>query len=139
MFITLSSLVDWKVGVISLGIVSILYLIRYITLKVIVKNDIIPQLYIAPRGLITILLFFVIKNHHGLELENFDEGILLYVIIITSFIMTWALIKYNGKDPKEVLLAQMPTFKVDEDEDGLNDEFEKNIEDHVEKRDFNDF
>jgi hypothetical protein len=139
MFITLSSLVDWKVGVISLGIVSILYLVRYITLKVIVKNDIIPQLYIAPRGLITILLFFVIKNHHGLELENFDEGILLYVIIITSFIMTWALIKYNGKDPKEVLLAQMPTFKVDEDEDGLNDEFEKNIEDHVEKRDFNDF
>jgi len=139
MFITLSSLIDWKVALISLGIIAILYAIRFIVLKLIVVKDFKPQLYIAPRGLITILLFFAIEEKEHLRLKNFDEGILLFVIIISSFIMTWALIKYNGGKMKDVLLAQMPSLKVDKDHDGLNDNFEDNIEHNVEEQDFNNF
>ena len=139
MFITLSSLIDWKVALISLGIIAILYTIRFIVLKLIVVKDFKPQLYIAPRGLITILLFFAIEEKEHLRLKNFDEGILLFVIIISSFIMTWALIKYNGGKMKDVLLAQMPSLKVDKDHDGLNDNFEDNIEHNVEEQDFNNF
>jgi hypothetical protein len=139
MFISLKSLIDWKVAVISLAIITALYAVRFITLKSIVQKDITPQLYIAPRGLITILLFFVIESHPEFKISNFDEGILLFVIIISSFIMTWALIKYSGGNVKDVLLAQMPSLKVDKDNDGLSDKYEKNIESNVEEQDFNNF
>jgi hypothetical protein len=139
MFITLGSLIDWKVAVISLAIIGALYAIRFTVLKLIVKNDIIPQLFIAPRGLITILLFFVIENHDKVKIENFDEGILLFVILISSIIMTWSLIKYNGGNVKEVLLSQMPSLKVDKNNDGQNDKFEDVVDENVEEQDFNNF
>jgi hypothetical protein len=141
MFITLGSLIDWKVASISVAIICALYGVRFLVLKLIVRYDIIPQLFIAPRGLITILLFFVIKskNHAHLQLEHFDEGILLFVIIISSFIMTWALIKYNGGKMKDVLLSQMPSLKVDENKDGQNDNYEDVVDKNVEDQDFNQF
>jgi len=139
MFISLKSLIDWKVALISLAIIGALYAVRFLTLKAIVQKDITPQLYIAPRGLITILLFFVIESHPEFNIANFDEGILLFVIIISSIIMTWALIKYNGGNVKDVLLAQMPSLKVDNNNDGLNDTYEETIENNVEKQDFNNF
>lgn len=132
MFISLKSLIDWKVAVISLAIIMVLYGVRFITLKSIVQKDITPQLYIAPRGLITILLFFVIESHPEFKITNFDEGILLFVIIISSFIMTWALIKYKGGNVKDVFLAQMPSLKIDEDTDSLSNGQEENIEDDIE-------
>jgi len=139
MFITLSSLIDVNVALISLAIIVALYAVRLIILKAIVRQDIVPQLYIAPRGLITILLFFVIEGHQDLILTNFDEGILLFVIIISSVIMTVALIKYNGGKVSDVILSQMPSFKVDEDKDGINDKFEENVKKNVEEQDFNSF
>jgi hypothetical protein len=139
MFITLSSLINLNVALISLSIIVSLYVVRFVVLKAIVQTDIIPQLYIAPRGLITILLFFVIESHQDLILPNFDEGVLLFVIIISSIIMTFALIKYNGKKVKDVILSQMPSFKVDEDNDGVNDNYENNVKKNVEERDFNNF
>jgi len=139
MFITLSSLIDWRVAVISLFIIISLYAVRFIVLKVIVRTDISPQLYIAPRGLITILLFFVIEAHQAINIPEFNTGILLFVIIISSFIMTWALIKYNGGKMKDVILAQMPSLKVDEDHDGQNDKYEDIVEHNVEEQDFNNF
>jgi hypothetical protein len=139
MFISLKSLIDWKVAVISLTIIGALYAVRFIMLKAIVRKDISPQLFIAPRGLITILLFFVIENHPEFKIKNFDQGILLFVIIISSFIMTWALIKYSGGKMKEVLLAQMPSLKVDKNKDGISDDFEENMQHNLEEQDFNNF
>lgn len=139
MFITLSSLIDISVALISISIIVALYLVRWIVLKIFVRKNIVPQLYIAPRGLITILLFFVIENHPELILSRFDEGILLFVILISSIIMTVALIKYNGGKVKDVILSQMPSFKVDKDQDGLNDKFEDTVKKNVEEQDFNGF
>jgi len=139
MFITLKSLINWKVTVISLTIIGALYAVRFLTLKSIVQKDITPQLYIAPRGLITILLFFVIESHPEFNIPKFNEGILLFVIITSSIIMTWALIKYNGGTVKEALLAQMPSLKVDKNNDGLHDKYEDNIVHNVEEQDFNNF
>ncbi len=145
MYITLSSIVDWRVAVISLCIVGALYLVRFILLKLIVRRDIVPQLYIAPRGLITILLFFVIDSHVGkdgvnhLRIENFDTGILLFVILITSLVMTLGLIIYRGDNVKDVLLSQMPGMKIDKNEDGQNDNYKDIVDHNVEEQDFNSF
>lgn len=92
--IVLSSLASVNVALVSLLIILSIYLIRFIILKISIGGDIIPQLYIAPRGLITILLFYAIPKN--LQVEGFNEGILLFIIIGTSIIMTIALI-YDKK------------------------------------------
>ena len=90
MTIALSSLADVTVALVSLGIIASIYLIRWAILKLFIGADIKPQLYIAPRGLITILLFYAIPQ--SMVSESFNSGILLFIIIGTSIIMTLALI-----------------------------------------------
>ena len=72
-------------------IIASIYAVRFVLLRIFVGKDIFPQLFIAPRGLITILLFTSITG--GLVVPGFDASILLYVIIGTSLIMTFAMIR----------------------------------------------
>ncbi len=92
--ITLTSLLNLKVALISIGILAALYIVRFITIKIFVQRDINPQIWLAPRGLITILLFFAIPAEY--QTEAFDSGILLYTIIISCIIMAASLVA-NGK------------------------------------------
>lgn len=92
--ITLQSLFNLKVAMISGLILLGLYVVRFIVLKVFVQRDILPQLFLAPRGLITILLFFAIPTEY--QVDNFDSGILLYTIIISCIIMAVSLVA-SGK------------------------------------------
>jgi len=93
--ITLQSLFNLKVAIISGLILLGLYIIRFIVLKVFVQRDILPQLFLAPRGLITILLFFAIPEEF--QVDNFDSGILLYTIIISCIIMAVSLVASGKK------------------------------------------
>lgn len=95
MTISLASLISFKVAFVSLCIILALYVVRYICLKIFLWKDIIPQLYIAPRGLITILLFFAIPT--SMQNENFKPGILLFTILISSLIMTYSLVVNKEK------------------------------------------
>jgi len=89
--ISLSSLASMEVVVISLLIVASIYIIRVVLLRIFVGSDILPQLFIAPRGLITVLLFYAIPE--SVEVESFSPGILLFIIIVTGVIMTIAMIQ----------------------------------------------
>ncbi|SEK43726.1 sodium/proton antiporter, CPA1 family [Aquimarina amphilecti] len=91
--ITLSSLLNLKVALISILIIISIYLIRYVLLRIFVGKDISPQLFIAPRGLITVLLFYAIPAEA--IIPGFEPGILLFVIIGTSLIMTGGMIRDN--------------------------------------------
>lgn len=94
--IVLSSLMSWSVIFYSLVIVVILYLVRFLFLMLFARKDTFPMLYIAPRGLITILLYFQIYSGHPEYVhDGFDQGILLVVIMVTSIVMTISLIQ-NG-------------------------------------------
>lgn len=87
--IDLSTLLSGKNFLISLVIVTALFAIRAVFLRLFRGKDIAPEILIAPRGLITILLFFAIP----LEFQtDFNSGILLYTILITSVVMAMALI-----------------------------------------------
>lgn len=85
-------------------IIASIYLVRYIILRIFIGKDIFPQLFIAPRGLITILLFYGIVGEA--VVEDFDASILLYVIIGTSLIMTFAMIRDKRKASQAVRKAQ---------------------------------
>jgi hypothetical protein len=95
MSMVLSSLADVKALVMSLGIVALLFGMRWLLLKLFAKNLGSPVLSIAPRGLITILLFYSIPQSHVSEL--FPESVVLYVVIITSLIMAFGLIRNQSK------------------------------------------
>ncbi len=88
--ISLASLFNMKVAMVSLLIIASIYAIRYVILRLFIGKDILPQLYIAPRGLITVLLFYAIPAEAAVP--GFEPGILLFIIIGTSLIMTFAMI-----------------------------------------------
>lgn len=93
--IILSSLLNFKVALVSILIIASIYAIRWVILRVFVGKDMLPQLFIAPRGLITVLLFYAIPDQA--KIAGFESGILLFVIIATSLVMTWAMIKDKRK------------------------------------------
>lgn len=96
--ISLASLANVNVAIISGLIILTIYAIRYVILRLFIGKDILPQLFIAPRGLITVLLFYAIPVEA--QVVGFEPGILLFIIIGTSVIMTLALImdkKRTGK------------------------------------------
>ena len=90
--ITLSTLFSVKVAMVSTAILVSIYLIRFVILRIFVGKDIFPQLFVAPRGLITILLYYAIPEEVKLSEEVFNPGILLFIIIATSLIMTVAMV-----------------------------------------------
>ncbi|MEL6973135.1 MAG: sodium:proton exchanger, partial [Bacteroidota bacterium] len=105
--ISLASIANLEVTLISLAIVLTIYLIRFIILRIFIGKDILPQLYIAPRGLITILLFYEIPE--SAIVPGFEPGILLDIIIGTSLIMTWAMIRDKRRSGQAIAKAQEQT------------------------------
>lgn len=92
MSIVLNSLASFNVFIVSMLILIALYLIRFISLAIFVRKDMMPELSIAPRGLITVLLFYKLDSDEHIRVEEFEPGILLFVIFISSVIMTFGLI-----------------------------------------------
>ena len=101
--ITLSHLFYLDVAMISGLIIASIYAIRFVLLRVFLGPDILPQLFTAPRGLITILLFYAIPQEA--TVPGFEPGILLFIIISTSLIMTFALISDKRRTGKSVKQA----------------------------------
>jgi NhaP-type Na+/H+ or K+/H+ antiporter len=110
--IALSSLFSLQVWMVSLLILISIYAIRFALLRTFVGADIRPQLFIAPRGLITVLLFYAIPAEASVP--GFEPGVLLFIIIGTSLIMTWALIRDNGK-PGTIMDELEEEFHLRED------------------------
>jgi NhaP-type Na+/H+ or K+/H+ antiporter len=90
----LQSLFNIETAIISLSVVAALYVVRFILLRLFFK-DILTELFIAPRGLITILLFFGIPAKY-LQ-DSFSSGILLYTILFTGIIMTVGLMLHKDE------------------------------------------
>jgi cell volume regulation protein A len=103
--IVLGSLLSIKVILISALILASIYGLRFVLFQLFLGKDIYPEVYIAPRGLITVLLFFAIPKE--LQVESFDNGVLLFVIIATALVMTWAMIRANDKDVGDEVLEML--------------------------------
>lgn len=81
----------------ALGITGGIFAIRYLLLKLF-KIEVSPLLYIAPRGLITILLFLSIPLKLVSPLVN--NSLIIQVIILTALVMMMGLL-FNKKDAKK--------------------------------------
>ncbi len=98
MSINLSVFGDSIVLLVGSIIVLILYVVRYVNFKMVLRSNVLPEIFLAPRGLITILLFYSIPVQY--QIQNFKVGILFFVILATSIIMMIALM--NTKSSKAV-------------------------------------
>jgi cell volume regulation protein A len=81
----------WAIGI-CIGI----FALRYISLKTF-KLNIKPILFIAPRGLITILLFLSIPDKQTTDLAN--NSLIIQVIILSALVMMFGLMT-NKPNPK---------------------------------------
>jgi|UniRef100_UPI004049AAA0 NhaP-type Na+/H+ or K+/H+ antiporter len=71
-------------------VIIVILVIRYVFLRFISKTNIFPELFIAPRGLITIILFYSIPIQ--LTTDKFNEGVLSFVILGSGLIMMLGMI-----------------------------------------------
>ena len=84
----------------SVAIVAIIIVFRIIQLKI-SKLPMLPLLFIAPRGLITVLLFISILPYQNIGLVN--KSLIVQVVIITTLITMIGLIMTKRKPEPSVL------------------------------------
>ncbi|MGV3632363.1 MAG: sodium:proton antiporter [Bacteroidota bacterium] len=77
----------------ALGITAGIFVIRGVFLKLF-RLSLNPLFYIAPRGLITILLFLSIPVTQQIDLA--DKSLIIQVIILSALLMMIGLMKHNG-------------------------------------------
>ncbi len=81
----INSLITPEVIITGSLIIGCILFARFIFLLFISKTHLIPELFIAPRGLVTVVLFYAIPAHF--ISPAFSDGIIYYVIIVSSLIM----------------------------------------------------
>lgn len=79
----------------ALGIVGAIFLIRFVQLKF-ARLPAMPLMFVAPRGLITILLFLYISEEDKIDLVN--KPLVIQVILLSVFIMMLGLMFNKNKD-----------------------------------------
>ncbi|MDN5205280.1 cation:proton antiporter [Fulvivirgaceae bacterium BMA10] len=97
---------------ITLFALAAIYGLRFITFSVAAKKEIEPAFFIAPRGLITVLLFFVIPAE--LAIQGFHSSILLLAIIVSSLVMMYGLIRHKRAMNRELAMDELQNSKMDE-------------------------
>jgi NhaP-type Na+/H+ or K+/H+ antiporter len=87
--------------VIALGsaIVGLLLLVRFIYLRLILKANLFPELFLMPRGLVTILLFYSIPASK--TMNSFNIGVLFFVVVASSLLMMVGLMAFKKEVPEE--------------------------------------
>lgn len=104
----LAVLLSWEVILVGLLIIATILFIRYIFLRFISHINLFPEIFIAPRGLITIILFLSIPEH--LKIDKFSEGIIFFVIIASSLIMMLGLM-FSKAEFSESTQLETSAFK----------------------------
>ncbi|MCW5907517.1 MAG: cation:proton antiporter [Chitinophagales bacterium] len=97
--INVGMLFNKEVVIVGTLIVGILLLARVLLLRFFVHSSVMPEVLMLPRGLITIVLFYIIPEN--LRLKSFNEGILFYVVLLTSLLMMVGLMIHTTDKPKK--------------------------------------
>ena len=85
----------WSVLIVGGLVLLSIYVIRFVYIKAVSKTDLMPELVIVPRGLISVLLYYNLP--HNLRLPGVETPLLFVVILSTSIIMSIGLFFYNRR------------------------------------------
>lgn len=96
--INISELLNMDTALWAFLLTGSIFILRYLVIYIFqLKQN--PILFIAPRGLITILLFLSIPSSQQFYMAN--KSLILQVIILSAFVMMFGLINYK-KVPEKV-------------------------------------
>ncbi|GAB2940264.1 hypothetical protein GCM10027048_00670 [Hymenobacter coalescens] len=98
--ISLANILDGRLLLQGVLIVGVLTLIRYFYLRYVARTSLVPEVFIAPKGLITILLFYSIPQRH--LIGEVSENILFVVILLTGVLMLVGLQLANKEEQAEI-------------------------------------
>jgi Kef-type K+ transport system membrane component KefB len=87
----------------SVSFVALIFLVRWIQLKL-SRLPVRPLLFVAPRGLINILLFLSVPASQSIPAIN--KSVIVQVILFTALIMMFGLMATKKAQPEESLPAQ---------------------------------
>ena len=99
-------------------IVAAIFILRFIFLKIL-KFKINPLIYLAPRGLITILLFLSIPAQQHISLVN--KSLIIQVILLTALVMMMGMITYRKEKESTAIHTDnhsVTSSSYDSDADG---------------------
>lgn len=88
--IRLETILSQEVILVGALVLMIIFSVRYLNLKLISKLSPFPQIMIAPRGLVSILLYFKIPVE--IRSAAVSEGVLVFVVVTTSLLMMMGLV-----------------------------------------------
>jgi len=97
--INISDVINSETILFALSIILGIFIIRFLMLKIF-KVRINPLLFIAPRGLITILLFLSIPLTQ--QIKQVDKSLITQLIIISAIIMMFGLMQYKKPEIQKI-------------------------------------
>lgn len=98
--ISVPAIFNLEVVLISLAFLVIIFGSRYLLLWIFTRTHLRPELFIAPRGLISILLFYAIPQ--GYQSSNIEQGILFFIIIVSGIVMSISLVRYEKRTKQKI-------------------------------------
>ena len=132
-YVSLSSLLNFEVIIISLVLLAAIYFIRFVLIFPTMGGRSWPELFLSPRGLITILLFFSIPEEYVVNTVFHTEiipGILLFIILGSALAMSNALIGVK-KLEFEKKLAEIENEGKDAELDNIDPETDMLNDDYI--------
>ena len=97
--ITYDTLLNQETLPLAFGIIGLIVIIRFVQLKTL-KIALSPLLFIAPRGLITIMLFLSIPVAKRISFIN--DSLIIQVIILSALLMMFGLLFGKNKSTSEI-------------------------------------
>lgn len=97
--LSVASLASTQVIILSMVSLIVIYGSRWLLFRGIQGKKIYPQVFVAPRGLISVLLFFAIPKE--LHLKDFEAGILLFIILFSNIIMAVSMFRHSRSTTSE--------------------------------------
>ena len=85
-----SQIQNWTILATGGAILLAIYIIRFLYIRFISKIDMLPELVLVPRGLISILLYYNLPKE--LRIKGIETGLLFVVVLGTSIIMSLGLL-----------------------------------------------
>jgi NhaP-type Na+/H+ and K+/H+ antiporter len=90
---------SWSVVINGGMVLLLIYMVRFVYLKLVLKSSLMPELVIIPRGLISVLLFYNIPA--DLKIPAVGTSLLFVVILGTSIIMSLGLLGTKKQSMQE--------------------------------------
>lgn len=85
------SILKWSVAQVAIGILLSIYLVRWLYFRLMDRKSLFPEVWLGPRGLISVLLFYSIPPELGIL--EVSSGAVFMVVVVSAVIMAWGVRK----------------------------------------------